>query len=52
MSVSQRLAAALVDLEVEDVAVVTIDPQDHGMKAAIPCGPNPCACTCPCVCNK
>jgi hypothetical protein len=52
MSVSQQLAAALVELETEDVAVVNVNAQDHGMKVATPCGPNPCPCTCPCLCNK
>jgi hypothetical protein len=40
MSVSQQLAAALVELEAEDVTVVTVDTQDHSMKAALPvCSP-------------
>jgi hypothetical protein len=30
MSVSQQLAAVLVELEAEDVAVVTVDARDHG----------------------
>jgi hypothetical protein len=36
MSVSQQLAAVLVNLEAEDVTVVTVNTQDHGMKAAGP----------------
>jgi hypothetical protein len=43
MSVSQQLAAALVELEAEDVAVVNGDTQDHSMKAALP---PPCTCAC------
>ncbi|MBV9729134.1 MAG: hypothetical protein JO309_06955 [Pseudonocardiales bacterium] len=52
MSVSQQLAAALVDLDAEDITVVNIDAQDYGLKVA---GPNPCQCACgngpnPCQC--
>jgi hypothetical protein len=50
MSVSQQLAAALVELEVEDVAVVNGDTQDHSMKAAGPPCP-PCT-NCTCSCSK
>jgi hypothetical protein len=45
MSVSQQLAAALVELEAEDIAVVNVDARDHGMKVAgSPCN-TPCACS-------
>jgi uncharacterized protein YgbK (DUF1537 family) len=49
MSVSQQLAAALVELEAEDVAVVDVDAQNHGMKVAQPCGS--CTST-PCLCSN
>jgi hypothetical protein len=45
MSVSQQLAAALVELEAEDVAVVTADAWDHGMKVAGGFCHTPCACS-------
>jgi hypothetical protein len=48
MSVSQQLAAVLVNLEAEDVAVVNVNTHDHGMKAAGP--PPPCGAPCiPCA---
>jgi hypothetical protein len=45
MSVSQQLAAALVELEAEDVAVVNVDAQNHGMKVAGGFCHTPCTCS-------
>lgn len=51
MPVSQRLAAALVNLEAVDVSVMKIGTPGHGMNVAGGCYDCSCYCYCDCSCS-